>query len=182
MDWPEVLETERLILRPPVEADASQIFERYAQDPEVTRYMPWRPHQRIEDAHEFVRRCRAGWASGKEFTWMLARRGEGDVIGAIALRSDGHKANIGYVLARAFWGQGLMPEAGRALIRHASQLESIHRVWAVCDVDNRASARVMEKIGMEREGILRRWLVHTNLSPLPRDVFCYSWVPDRPNG
>jgi RimJ/RimL family protein N-acetyltransferase len=54
----------------------------------------------------------------------------------------------------------------------------IHRVWAVCDVDNLASARVMEKSGMEREGRLRRWAVHPNLSGGPRDFWCYSRVKE----
>jgi hypothetical protein len=52
----------------------------------------------------------------------------------------------------------------------------IFRVWALCDVDNLASARVMEKVGMQREGILRRWILHPNLSDEPRDVYCYSVV------
>ena len=107
---------------------------------------------------------------------MIARHGDQRALGAIALRSDGFKANIGYVLARAFWGQGLMPEAGRALLDHASRFDEIQRVWAVCDVDNRASARVMEKIGMTYEGTLRRWIVHPNVSALPRDVLCYAWI------
>jgi len=52
----------------------------------------------------------------------------------------------------------------------------IYRVWATCDVDNVASARLLERVGMEREGVLRRWLVHPNLSEAPRDCLCYSIV------
>ena len=54
--------------------------------------------------------------------------------------------------------------------------EPIHRVWAVCDVENRGSARVLEKVGMQREAILRKWLVHPNISPIPRDCYCYAIV------
>jgi ribosomal-protein-alanine N-acetyltransferase len=50
------------------------------------------------------------------------------------------------------------------------------RVWATCDVDNVASARLLERVGMEREGVLRQWLVHPNLSEAPRDCLCYSIV------
>lgn len=177
MAWPELLETDRLILRPPVDSDAAAIFEAYTQDPEVTRYLMWRPHEQLADAQEYLRRCGVGWDAGTELTWMLTRRTDQQVLGAIALRPQGHKANIGYVLARPFWGQGLMPEAGRALLSEARHVGGLHRVWAVCDVDNHASARVMEKIGMVREGILRRWVIHPNVSAVPRDALCYSWIP-----
>lgn len=176
MNWPEFLDTDRLVLRPPNETDAAAIFDAYAQDPEVTRYLMWPPHRQLADAQAYVEKCRAGWRTAKEFTWMLTRRGDGQVLGAIAIRPDGFKANIGYVLARPFWGQGLMPEAGRALLDQALQFHELQRVWAVCDVDNHASARVMEKIGMTREGTLRRWIIHPNISALPRDVLCYAWI------
>ena len=177
MGWPEILETARLLLRPPIESDASAIFEAYTRDRDVTRYLMWRPHRHLTDAQEYIERCRAGWNAGTELTWMLTRRTDQRVLGAIAVRPAGHKASIGYVLARAFWGQGLMPEAGRALLGQARRIDGLHRVWGVCDVDNQASARVMEKIGMMREGTLRRWVVHPNISTLPRDALCYSWIP-----
>ena len=176
MGWPEILQADRLILRPPIASDAAAIFESYTQDPDVTRYLMWRPHQRLADAEEYLERCHARRHAGTELTWMLTRRGDERVLGAIALRPEGHKANIGYVLARAFWGQGFMSEAGRALLGEARHVDGLHRVWAVCDVDNHASARVMEKIGMEREGILRSWVIHPNISALPRDALCYAWV------
>jgi ribosomal-protein-alanine N-acetyltransferase len=176
MGWPEVFETDRLILRPPVESDAAAIFDGYAQDPEVTRYLMWRPHQTVRDTQAYLQRCTAGWQSGVELTWTLTDRADKALLGAIAVRPDGHKANLGYVLARAAWGRGLMTEAGGALLHHAQRIERVHRVWAVCDVDNRASARVMQKIGMSREGVLRRWVVHPNISATPRDALCYSWI------
>ncbi|MGH6943752.1 MAG: GNAT family N-acetyltransferase, partial [Geminicoccaceae bacterium] len=81
-----------------------------------------------------------------------------------------------YVLARPFWGRGYMTEAVRALIRAALADPWIFRVWAFCDVENLASARVMEKAGMSFEGRLRRWTVHPNVGPEPRDVLCYAKV------
>src|SRR4051812_8240155 len=89
MTWPEFLETDRLVLRPPIEADAGSIFEAYAQDPEVTRYLMWRPHERLADAQEYVQRRRAAWVAGTELTWMLTRRGDQRLLGAIAVRPEG---------------------------------------------------------------------------------------------
>src|SRR5437667_8436856 len=72
--------------------------------------------------------------------------------------------------------QGLMGEAVTAMVEWALAQPMIYRVWAICDVDNVASARLFERVGMEREGVLRRWLVHPNLSEAPRDCLCYSIV------
>ena len=94
----------------------------------------------------------------------------------VAIRPHGFKADIGYVLAKPYWGRGLMTEAVRAVVDLAFTDPQIHRVWAVCDIDNTASARVLEKSGMTREGVLRRWTIHPNVSDLPRDVLCYSRV------
>ena len=69
-----------------------------------------------------------------------------------------------------------MTEAPRALVDHTLARPSTWRVWAVCDVDNVASARVLENAGMEREGTLRRYIVHPAVSPIPRDVHLYARV------
>ena len=176
-EWPVSLRTERLVLRPASESDAQAIYAGYAQDREVTRFLMWRPHEDIVETRDYLRRCELGWSTGTELTWMLTRASDATVLGAIALRPDGHKASIGYVLARSSWGQGLMSEAGRAVLNAASTRRELHRIWAVCDAENSASARVLEKIGMSREGVLRRWVIHPNISAEPRDALCYSWIP-----
>ena len=98
------------------------------------------------------------------------------MLGAAALRLEGHRASLGFVLGREHWGKGIMPEALTPVVAWALSQGEIHRVWAVCDVDNPASARVLEKLGMRREGVLRRWMVHSNVSDVPRDCLCYSIV------
>lgn len=174
MTPPEIVETPRLTLRRPVLEDAAVIFERYARDPEVTRYLTWRPHQTIEQTQEFLRRCCEFWGRGVAFPWVIVRKGGTGPIGMIDLRPQGERAEIGYVLARPFWGQGYMSEAAQAVIEWALNQPEIYRVWAVCDVDNTASAKVLEKAGMRREGILRRWIIHPNVDAVPRDCYCYA--------
>ena len=169
------IKTERLLLRAPRLDDAETIFNAYAQDPEVTRYMIWRPHQSIDETIAYLRDHAVGFpADGSRFTWAITVQGDDKLRGMIELRPRGHKADFGYVLARPLWGQGYMTEALRSVLDFAFRLPSIFRVWAVCDVDNRASARVMEKCGLEFEGILRRHTIHPNISPEPRDVRCYA--------
>jgi len=181
MQPPEFIQTARLTLRRLALADAEAIFTAYAQDTEVTRFLTWRPHQRIKDTRAFIRQQSAAWDAGAEFTWAI-RRKDGEVIGGIALRPQGCKVDFGYVLARAHWGNGFAAEALQALVDWALAQAGVYRAWAVCDVENAASARVLEKVGMTREGILRRWLRHPQAGDTPRDCLCYSIVraSDRP--
>ena len=171
---PETFQTERLRLRKPAMADAEVIFRAYAQDEEVTKYLTWRANRSVEETREFVRSCVAGWKERKSFHWIILSKARKELLGMISARVDGHKWELGYVLARSHWSRGYMTEVVKELIGWALNQPSIHRVWSVCDLENLASARVMEKAGMTKEGILRRWSVHPNVSEEPRDSYCYS--------
>jgi RimJ/RimL family protein N-acetyltransferase len=173
---PKSLKTERLRLRKAKLSDAEAIFRQYAQDAEVTKYVSWSAHKDIEETREYVRMCLLAWDVGKAFHWVIERNEDKQAIGMIIARVAGEKWELGYVLARVYWGRGYMTEALKALIAWALKQKDIYRIWAVCDVDNIASARVMEKAGLWREGTLRRWSVHPNISPEPRDSYCYSIV------
>lgn len=140
----------------------------------MTRYLIWSPHRSVGETQVFLSKCVEADKSGTSIHWVMTRRSDETVLGMIVLRRDGHKADTGYVLARAEWGKGYMTEALRAIIDVAFAIQGIYRVWAVCDVENMASARVMEKAGMLKEGVLRRFMVHPNIGPEPRDVFCYA--------
>ena len=171
---PETLATARLRLRKPELKDAEVIFRRYAQDPEVTKYVSWRSHCTVAETREFLRACLRAWEKRKSFHWVIVQKKNDRLVGMISARVDGHKWELGYVLDRPHWGRGYMTEVVQRLIKWAFKQPEIYRVWAVCDVDNLASARVMEKAGMTREGTLRRWSVHPNVSAEPRDSFCYA--------
>jgi RimJ/RimL family protein N-acetyltransferase len=173
---PENIYTARLRLRPPVNEDAEAIFHNYAQDGEVTRYLTWRPHKNILETAEYLNRCISGWADEAEYTWVVVRKDDQRLIGMIAIRIEGHKANLGYVSVRSEWGKGYITEAAQAVAAWAMAQAGMYRVWAVCDVENRASARVLEKVGMKREGVLRRWIMHPNVSDEPRDCYCYALI------
>jgi len=173
---PQTIETQRLILRPLVVADAEAIFAGYAQDPEVTRYLIWRPHETVETTTRFVERCIACWREGTTFPWAIIHKADRRLIGMIEMRVEPPAADFGYALARAYWGQGLMPEAAQAVVEWALAQPEINRVWAVCDVENRASVRVMEKVGMQREALLPGFLEHPNAGDAPRDCWRYARV------
>jgi len=73
-------ETARLLARPAVTADAQAIFEHHACDPEVARYMSWRPHTEISETLDFLRRCEQVWAEGSAFPWSLWMKGSGEFV------------------------------------------------------------------------------------------------------
>lgn len=170
------METARLLLRPPTLGDTEWAFQHYTQDHVVAKYMVWRPHLDIEETRTFLRRCIACWENETAFTWILVRKDNAELLGMVEIRVQDWKADVGYVLKKAAWGHGYMPEALTAVVQWALAQPGIYRVWAVCDVDNPASARVMEKVGMQREGVLRRWIIHPNISAEPRDSLCYAIV------
>jgi len=96
--------------------------------------------------------------------------------GMLEARVKQHAVDIGYVLSPRLWRKGLMSEAVAGLVAWAMDQREIYRVWAVCDSENAASARLLESVGMQFEGRLRRWLVHPNMGDSPRDCLCYAIV------
>jgi [ribosomal protein S5]-alanine N-acetyltransferase len=171
---PERFEADRLVLRPIAASDAPAIFAGYAQDPETVRYLTWRPHRDIGDTHAYLERCLA-MPPDRVRTYALVDRAQDRLIGAFELRRpEPFRLDFGYVLARPFWRRGLMTEALREVVGWAMREPGIWRIGAVCDTENLASARVMEKSGLVREGVLRRWILHPNVGDKPRDCFSYA--------
>lgn len=172
---PDRLRTQRLVLRRPREADAALLFKTYTQDIEVARHMVWRPHQAVGETAGFIAHCIQGWDSGLGRPYVLAfHDSEAIPIGMLDARIFSHTIDIGYVLGRRYWGAGLMPEAVRAVCDAALSLAGCFRVQATCDVENRASARTLEKSGFVREARLERYTVHPNVSEEPQPCFMYA--------
>jgi [ribosomal protein S5]-alanine N-acetyltransferase len=179
---PESIRTARLHLRKPQLADAESVWSRYAQDPEVSKYLIWKPHRQMEDTQKFIQSRIDHWTAHTSYPWVMTEASTGTVIGMIEAEPNGHMVSIGYVLERPSWGKGVMTEALRAVIAALFHVPSIYRVWATCDLENVASVRVLEKAGMQREGILRQWTIHPNISDRPRDCFCYSVIRSEMSG
>lgn len=178
LSWPmaELMENDQFILRKPQLADASDIIKNYAQDDEVLRYLVWKKHHNLAASEEFLQYCMNEWQTGHSTPYVIVSKKNMQVIGMIDLRKNRHCVTLGYVLARTYWNQGCMTAACRLLLTLLWQRPDIFRIEAVCDVENAASARVLEKAGMAREGVLRSYILHPNRSPLPRDVYCYAAV------
>jgi RimJ/RimL family protein N-acetyltransferase len=174
---PERLDTERLVLRRPAAADAQAIFERYATDPQVTRFLVWPTHRSIEDTRAFIAFSDDEWQRHGVGPYLALSRETGDVIGGTGLaRETRYRAATGYVLARDAWGHGLALEALQAMVEVAPSI-GIRRLYALCHPDHVRSRRVLEKAAFVLEGVLGRYAEFPNLKPgEPCDVRCYARV------
>jgi len=173
---PETFRTARLFLRPIAMADAGPIFDAYARYPEAAQFLIWRSHRTRADIESYIRSC-LQTPPHRARTYVLQGRRDSAIRGGFDLRQpDRHRLEFGFVLARPWWGQGLMTEALTEVVRWALAQPAIYRIGSVCDVENIGSARVMEKAGLLREGVLRQWLIHPNISKEPRDCFSYARV------
>jgi RimJ/RimL family protein N-acetyltransferase len=175
---PLAIDTGRLRLRKPLAADARAIFAAYAQDPDVTRYLVWRPHASIDDTRAFIADCLERWGRSA-YPYVITSRSDGSVLGMIEARLSESLASVGYVLAKRWWGHGFTTEAVRAVVAAAFAQPLIQRVEAACDVDNAASSRVLEKAGFRLERRAPAYLVHPNISGEPRDCFVYAIYRER---
>jgi RimJ/RimL family protein N-acetyltransferase len=176
MKVPLALETERLLLRKPTIRDAQAIFERYAGDPVVTRYMSWPTHRTVADTHAFLAWSEADWELWPAGSFLIySRNTNGLLLGGTGLTfRTPVLAVTGYVLAQDAWGQGFATESLMAMIELARQA-GVLRLEAGCHVEHRVSAHVLEKCGFHCKGISAAHTEFPNLSPGSRsDVLSYT--------
>ena len=161
------LTTARLRLRPLVAADAGALFALYS-DPVVMRYWSTPPWADRAQADELIAAEVAAMAGGQHLRLALTRLQGGALIGTCSLFSfhaASRRAEIGYALARAAWGTGLMGEALDALAAFAFTELQLNRLEADIDPRNTASAKSLERLGFIKEGCLReRWIVGDEVS------------------
>lgn len=152
------IETERLILRPFRAGDGEAMFRNWTHDPQTNRFLTWPMHESAEASEALARQWEEKYQDPSYYQWAIELRELGEPIGSIsAVRQDEKigEAEIGYCIGSPWWGRGLMPEALRAVVRFLFTEVGVNRISARHDVDNPKSGRVMEKVGMTKEGVLR---------------------------
>jgi len=172
---PARIETSRLVMRPPVAADAEAIFTRYAGEPDVTRYLGWPRHRLVSDTRDFLAFSDAEWTRWPAGPYVIESRTSGDLLGGSGLGFDTpDEASTGYVLARDAWGHGYATEALEAMVDLARDL-GVRRLYALCHPEHQASRHVLQKGGFVREAMLSRYAAFPNLKPgMLSDVLCYA--------
>lgn len=168
------IETERLVLREIRESDADAVFEIFGDDA-VTRFYDLASFTEIEQARKMIARMCERNANGDALRWGIALKENDKLIGtggfnqfvrvgmervaaepgSVATRTT--RAGIGYDIAQAYWNRGYMTEALRAFVRYGFEQLNVNRIEALVMLENDASARVLEKLGFEREGVLREY-------------------------
>ena len=172
---PEVIDLDRIRLRRPKLSDAAAMFE-CGSDPDVARYADWPIRTSIDSTIERIHRLDEQWRSGDEFYWVITLPDVDRAIGGVSCCVSQRSAEFGFLVNRRCWGKGYATEAATAIVNWALSIPSVCRVWATCDTENMASARVLEKAGLSPEGTLRRSIVRPNLSDEPRDALIYARV------
>lgn len=154
------LETDRLFLRELRPGDAEAVFS-YLSDSEVTRYLSAGPYNRVEQAGDMIDFLGGLFKNREGFRWGITlKEGADRVIGTCGYHAwarSHFRAEIGYELAREYWGQGIMREAVQSLLAFGFAEMALNRVEAHVLPDNLASARFLEKLDFQLEGLLRAY-------------------------
>lgn len=153
------LETDRLILRQITVNDAETIFTNWASDDEVTKYLTWPTHQSVEVSRAYANYCAENYSKPSHYQWGIELKETHKLIGEIAVVNSNdilECMELGWVIGRKYWGKGYMPEAATEVLDLLFDEVGVNCVYAEHDTNNPKSGRVMQKIGMKFEGILRQ--------------------------
>lgn len=155
----KTLETERLILRKFVFEDADAMYNNWASSDTVTKYLTWPSHENVEVTKYLLNDWIPRYNNCDFYNWAIELKETGEVIGNISVVQINEfikEASLGYCMGKKWWGQSIMPEAGKAVINYLFQEIGFHRIEAHHDKNNPKSGRVMQKIGMTYEGVQRK--------------------------
>ncbi len=153
------LKTPRLTLRPFVMEDAQAMFDNWASDPEVTKFLTWPAHESLEITKMVLESWVFGYESPNHYQWAIVPHEDGQPIGGISVVASNDEAQwveIGYCIGSRWWGMGIMPEALKAVLAFFFEEVGMLRVQACHDPRNPNSGAVMRKCGMTYEGTLRQ--------------------------
>ncbi|ESP91444.1 MULTISPECIES: GNAT family N-acetyltransferase [Pseudoalteromonas] len=158
-----VIETERLILKALTKEDARALFAIFS-DHEVMKYWNTEPWGSMEQATCFIAKSTATLENNTQMTLGIYWKETGELLGKIMLFSydkPSKRAEIGFGISRRYWGKGIVSEAGQALVEHAFNHLGLRRIEAEIDPDNISSSKALERLGFEKEGVLKqRWEIN----------------------
>ncbi len=152
----QTITTERLTLRRFTVHDAKAMFDNWASDPRVTRYLTWEPHESVKVTRDLLYGWCSLYANPAYYHWCIEL--DGQAIGGINVvrqNNDHEFAELGYCIGYDYWHRGIVTEAAQAVIDYLFDKVGVHRVTIRHAVNNPASGRVAAKCGMTFEGILR---------------------------
>lgn len=155
----KTIETSRLILRRFKMEDAQAMYDNWASDPEVSKFLTWPAHSGLEVTNMVLASWVADYEKKDTYQWAIELKSLGQPIGSISVVSHNERAqlvHIGYCIGKAWWHQGIMSEALKAVMDFFFDEVGVNRVETRHDPNNPNSGRVMQKCGMKYEGTLRQ--------------------------
>lgn len=154
------IETARLLLRRFRKSDALAMYENWANDPEVTKFLTWPVHESAAVTERVLQSWLDGYEQDDFYQWAIVVKENGDEpVGSISVVEQHgiiKKAEIGYCIGRSWWHKGIMTEAMGAVMEYLFEQVGFNRIEAKHDVNNPHSGGVMKNCGMTLEGIFRQ--------------------------
>ncbi len=169
----QTIKTERLILRRFAIDDAQMMYDNWAKDKRVTKYMTWEPHASVEFTAEKLSEWVSSYQNENYYHWGIEFNSK--LIGSIGVMEVSDRNSngcIGYCIGYDYWGNGIMTEALSAVLKYMFEEVNMHRLAAYHDVENIGSGKVMEKAGMIFEGVDRESMIRIDGSYA--DMRCYG--------
>ena len=152
----QILHTERLILRRFTEDDALEMYENWANDERVTKFLTWQPHKNAEETKGLLQAWVKSYENPATYNWLIEFEGKAiGNIGVVRLNEHSENADIGYCMGVNYWNKGLMSEAAKGIIDYLFEEIGMHRIRIQHAVKNPASGRVAQKCGLTYEGTER---------------------------
>ena len=161
----QTINTNRLILRKFKTIDAKNMYENWANDCEVTKFLFWTPHTNVDVTTNFIEQWISEYQNNNVYNWVIELKEIKEVIGNISivnLDQNNYSCEIGYCMSRKYWGNSIMTESLIAIINFLFSEIGFNRIEARHDVNNIASGKVMIKSGMHYEGTLRQCKLRHN--------------------
>lgn len=174
---PEILTTDRLCLRACCLEDAPLLYERYTGSKKVSEFLQRNVHADVGQTKRFIEEWGVNsWSSNNgKYAWSLSERNKADVFGLFLMSIEGDAAEIHYGISYDKWGHGYVTEAGSSVMAWIRDTSRINYVSTVCDVEHAASIRVLEKIGLKKNQILKDRLCLPLKGDAKRDAYLFEW-------
>lgn len=167
------LETERLILRKILYSDKDGIYD-YAKNPNVAKFLLWDAHRSEFETIEFLNLIYSAYNKNDAAPWGIQLKDDNKIIGTVGFVSwdkENKECEIGFALAEEFWNKGIVTEAVNEVLRFGFDQMKLERIISQCSPENIGSSRVLEKSGLNFDGIIEKKLM---VKGKPTDMKTYS--------
>ncbi|NOU75666.1 GNAT family N-acetyltransferase [Paenibacillus sp. LMG 31458] len=162
-----LLTTNRLCLRQMNTEDAEDLYLFYS-DSKVTQYLDWHGPASVQDSRDLIHSWNQYFQDKRLFPWGISMKTDPTLIGTVMfmpIRDTFEKKpllplNVGFELNRHYWNKGIMSEALEAVLAFSREHIGAHRIQAEVFPENKASLKVLEKLGFKQEGLMHQYLMH----------------------